>query len=164
MQVKASEVAEILDISEDMVRKYARSGVFVRLGKNLYDLKQCVKAYYSPDTEPGLTEERTRLTKYQADKTYLELQEKRRELWPVRICLMYFSEVVKAAQNELLALKNNIKMDYPDIEDQVLIYIDTKIREALEHASSANTPHGLQGAVETWAGGDVETAAEVEGE
>ena len=161
-------MARILRISEEMVRRHTRAGRFQRTEKKEYDVEQVVQAYIdvieNKEGDKSLTDERTRLTRYQADRAYLELQEKRHELWPVRICMMFFSEVVKSAQNELLALKNNIKMDYPDIDDNLLIYIDKRIREALERASEANTPHGLSNAVESWTRGDVETPTDIEGE
>ncbi|MBN1534556.1 MAG: hypothetical protein JXA20_17920 [Spirochaetes bacterium] len=161
-RVKITELAYILDLSEEMVRRHSRAGRFIRDADKKFEVRQAVQAYFEmqhdSQLEPGLTEERTRLTKYQADKTYLELQEKRRELWPVRICLMYFSEVVKSAQQELLSLKNEVKMEYPDIEDKVLIYLDAKIREALERAAHRGAPPDLAKAVNDWNTGDNDSA------
>jgi phage terminase Nu1 subunit (DNA packaging protein) len=132
--ISTGDLAELLKISDRMVRKHSRSGLFRKLERGKYDLRECVRAYIkmsrknNKSDQAGLNEERARLTKLQADKVKYELEILHNKYWPLDLIKMTWQTIVKSSSVKILGITNIIKRDIPGIENKVLLKIDEIIR------------------------------------
>lgn len=147
------EVAEHLDLSVVSISKLIQKGVLdVKQGRNPMDLDLCRKNYinylrslgsYNKKTGSGdIAEEKTRLTKFQADKAELEVQELEAELLPADKVQQTWIDYVANVRAKLLALPNRIAHQvivcekYADAE----AIIKEQVYEALAELSNEGIP------------------------
>ena len=113
------EVAEHLDLSIVSISKLIQKGVLdVKQGRNPMDLDLCRKNYinylrtlgnYNKRTGTGdIAEEKTRLTKAQADKAEFEVSELEAELIPATKVQETWIEYVANVRAKLLALPSRV--------------------------------------------------------
>tara|TARA_E500000178_G_scaffold324929_1_gene351833 strand:+ start:69 stop:548 length:480 start_codon:yes stop_codon:yes gene_type:complete len=111
-------VAEHLDLSNVRVHDLFNENILIKSGKSGgQDLDDCRVRYIrylrslskGKNTNSGdLNEERTRLTKAQADRAELELQEKEGELISTDIIKTIWSDYVANVRSKLLALPSKL--------------------------------------------------------
>ncbi len=111
-------VAEHLDLSNVRVHDLFNENILIKSGKSGgQDLDDCRVRYIGylrslskgKNTNSGdLNEERTRLTKAQADRAELELQEKEGELISTDIIKTIWSDYVANVRSKLLALSSKL--------------------------------------------------------
>ena len=112
------EVAEHLDLSSVRVHDLFNENILIKSGKSGgQDVDDCRVRYIrylrslskGKNTSSGdLNEERTRLTKAQADRAELELQEKENELISTDLIKTIWSDYVANVRSKLLALPSKL--------------------------------------------------------
>ena len=112
------EVAEHLDLSSVRVHDLFNENILIKSGKSGgQDVDDCRVRYIrylrslskGKNTSSGdLNEERTRLTKAQADRAELELQEKENELISTDLIKKIWSDYVANVRSKLLALPSKL--------------------------------------------------------
>jgi hypothetical protein len=110
-----SAIAQLLQISERRIQQLARDNILPRPIKGQYDAVQCVHGYIDylkklamGNGELSLTDERTRLTKYQADLAEIELKKAHGELIQSKIAMAMWAEVITAVRQRLLGLPTRL--------------------------------------------------------
>lgn len=108
-------IAKILDMSERNVMQLAAEGTIPRQERGKYNPIACIQAYirYLRKLVQGtgslsLTEERTRLTKVQADIAELELAISKGKLVPVEIAGKLWEKIIIAFRAKLLVLPTKL--------------------------------------------------------
>jgi|TARA_Y100000033_G_scaffold37382_1_gene36388 phage terminase Nu1 subunit (DNA packaging protein) len=112
------EVAEHLDLTTKRMHELFNENILIKTGKSGgQDVDDCRVRYIrylrslskGRNTSSGdLNDERTRLTKAQADKAELELQEKENELISTDLIKTIWSDYVSNVRSKLLALPSKL--------------------------------------------------------
>jgi len=113
------EVAEHLDLSLVSISQLIQKGVLdVKQGRNPMDLDLCRRTYinylrqlggYNKRSGSGdIAEEKTRLTKAQADKAELEVSELEAELIPASLVQSTWTDYIANVRAKLLALPSRV--------------------------------------------------------
>lgn len=105
-----------------------------------------------------LNEERTRLTKLQADYKELEIKQTKGQLLPVEVMTMIWKKIIVSAKNRILGIRSDVKMKNPKISVEVLDVIQTVCKEALNELSNSKLPDDIIRSMGKYAK-DMETAA-----
>ena len=143
------EVAEHLDLSIVSISKLIQKGVLdVKQGRNPMDLDLCRKNYinylrtlgnYNKRTGTGdIAEEKTRLTKAQADKAELEVSELEAELIPAIKVQETWIEYISNVRAKLLALPSRVAHQviivdkYADAESIIKEYVHEALEELVD--------------------------------
>jgi len=148
--ISTEDLSDLLEISDRMIRKHAKTGLFQKIEKGKFDLKKSVQAYIKMSREnnksdqAGLTEERRRLTRLQADKVKYELEILRKENWPIDIIKETGQSIVKTSSVKLLSITHEIKRENPEIENKILLSIDKIIRKILTDIGNIGIPTKLR--------------------
>jgi phage terminase Nu1 subunit (DNA packaging protein) len=147
----AGDLAEALGLSEPQIFNLARSGVVIKTGRGQYDLARSMRNYYerqldeSVGNPQSLIEQRTRLTRYQADLALLQLQQARRDYLPLAICVSYFQRIMISIKSQLMAIPSEIGTQFPGVEREAIMEIGEIIRRALSDAASIPVDPELTG-------------------
>lgn len=88
-------------------------------------------------------EERTRLTKLQADYKDLEVKQTKGELLPVEVMTMIWKKIIVSAKNRILGIRSDVKMKNPKISVEVLDVIQAVCKEALNELSNSKLPDDI---------------------
>ena len=133
-------IARLLKLSERRVQQLVKDGILPRPVKGEYGAIDCVHAYIdylkkliSGSGELSLTDERTRLTKYQADLAELDLRRAHGEVILTREAMRLWSDVVMAVRQRLLGLPTRMApllVNCPSIPE-VKSRLDLAITEVL---------------------------------
>jgi phage terminase Nu1 subunit (DNA packaging protein) len=141
------EVAEHLDLSSVRVHDLFNENILIKSGKSGgQDVDDCRVRYIrylrslskGKNTSSGdLNEERTRLTKAQADRAELELQEKENELISTDLIKTIWSDYVANVRSKLLALPSKLGhlTQAADTYAEAQAIIKESIYECLEELS-----------------------------
>lgn len=142
--VSADIVADWLGIDASRVHQLSRSGVFPRpTQKGLgYNLKGCIRAYleYKIKTQEeskekeqnGYWNEKTRLTKAQADKEELAVAEKKGQLVDAVEIIQEYSNYVLACRAKLLSMPTKLAYELIEIDNPNII--QNKLEQAIDEA------------------------------
>ena len=110
-----SAIAALLKLSERRIQQLVKDGILPRPIKSQYDPIACVHSYIdylkkliTGSGELSLTDERTRLTKYQADLAELELKKAQGVLINTRHAMQLWGEVVTSSRQRLLGLPTRL--------------------------------------------------------
>jgi phage terminase Nu1 subunit (DNA packaging protein) len=133
-------IATLLKLSERRVQQLVKDSILPRPVKGMYDPIACVHAYIdylkklaAGNGELSLTDERTRLTKYQADLAEIELRKAHGELIGTKKAMQLWGEVVTSTRQRLLGLPTRLasivaqQKSIPEIKD----IIENAIQEVL---------------------------------
>jgi len=130
-----SAISQLLKLTERRVQQLVKDGILPRPVKGEYDAIGCVHGYIGylkklamGNGELSLTDERTRLTKYQADLAEIELKKAHGELLNTKEAMTQWSEVVMSCKQRLLGLPTRLA---PIIATTQSI---PEIKERIEHA------------------------------
>ena len=147
------EVAEHLDLSVVSISKLVEKGVLdVKIGRNPMDLDVCRKNYinylrqlggYNKRTGSGdIAEEKTRLTKAQADKAELEVSELEAELIPADLVQSTWIDYIANVRAKLLGLPSRIAHQVITVDKyaEAEIIIKEKVYEALDELVNEGIP------------------------
>ena len=164
-------IAQLLKLTERRVQQLVKDGILPRPVQGNYDAIACVHGYIdylrklvAGSGELTLTDERTRLTKYQADLAERELKKSDGELIDTRRAMKIWAEVVMIVKQRLLGLSSRLaplvatSQSLPEIKER----IDSAIYEVLNEFS--NPDLGRIGRAESGKGGIeiVQTATKID--
>jgi len=106
---------------------------------------EAFRRFKAEDKNTGTyNDERTRLTRLQADKVDLELKVLRGENWPINEVKRFWQSILQTIKSQLLSLASILKIKFPELEQHQIIYIDTFIREMLLNVSQTGIPCSLE--------------------
>lgn len=124
-------IAELLGITPRRVQQLAVKGVLPKPERGKYELVPTVQGYVkhlrelSQGQGSSLTEERVRLTKYNADKKELELQKARGELIQVSLAMELWGGIIQNMRSKLLGMPTKLaplcfgSKSIPDIKSKI---------------------------------------------
>lgn len=150
----AADLADILELSEPQIFNLARSGVVVRVEKGKYDLPRSMKNYFESKLDDAtgnpesLIEQRTRLTRYQADLAHIQLLTARTQNFPAALVWQWLGKLFAGLRSQLLAIPSSIAVNLPHIEKSDVLAIDDLIRDALTECGRMPIPRELEKAVD----------------
>ena len=144
-----SDLAEMLGITDRMVRKHQSDGLFQKEARGKYNLFECIPAYvrYRDELHQGdsesLTDQRTRKTKAEADKIELELEILRGRHLPLDLCKTFWQSIEGTVRSKLMSISSSLKTKFPHLEKEVILAIDDHIRDTLSEVSKTGIPPKL---------------------
>lgn len=138
-------IAQLLKLSERRIQQLVKDGIIPRPVKGEYEPIGCIHGYIdylkklaAGNGELSLTDERTRLTKYQADLAEIQLKKERGELITSAIAIEAWGRVVSAVRQKLLALSTRLApvvattQSLPEIKER----IDSATHEVLNELAN----------------------------
>jgi phage terminase Nu1 subunit (DNA packaging protein) len=136
-------LAKLLNLTERRVQQLAKEGVIPRAERGKYELAGAVRGYiaYLQERAEGRQvetrdahAERTRLIKAQADKTELEVDERKGALIPAERVIEAWEQLVSAFRARVLALPSKLvpRLASLNAVTQIQEVIAAGVREALE--------------------------------
>jgi phage terminase Nu1 subunit (DNA packaging protein) len=142
--VNVRSIAQLLKLTERRVQQLVQDGVLPRPQKRMYDPVICVHAYIdylrklaTGAGEMSLTDERTRLTKLQADLAEIDLRKATGEMISTRKAMLYWGKVVASVRQRLLGLPTRLA---PVVSSrsvqQVKERLEVAIHEVLQELSN----------------------------
>jgi phage terminase Nu1 subunit (DNA packaging protein) len=145
MELSQKELAEILSLSTRRIRDLEEEGVFLRSESRKYDLKNSIQGYLSFKIEssqgdPGLTEERIRLTKINADRKELLLKRERGDQIRTDVAMRLWGNVCQLIRHRLLGLPSKLApivfslKSIPEVNER----IEKSVYEVLNEISNPN--------------------------
>ena len=147
------EVAEHLDLSVVSISKLIEKGVLdVKIGRNPMDIDVCRKNYINYLRQLGgynkrigsgdIAEEKTRLTKAQADKAELEVSELEAELIPADLVQSTWIDYIAKVRAKLVGLPSRIAHQVITVDKyaEAEIIIKEKVYEALDELVNEGIP------------------------
>lgn len=148
--VTADELAGLLGVATRTVRDLAARSVVVKAGRGRYDLAASVAGYCvhlreqaagrAGDAQAGLTIERARQAKEQADNLALKNAELRRELVPAKAVAAEWSGILRRLRARILAVPARVNQRLPFLKLHDVGEIDAELREALTELGHDSTP------------------------
>lgn len=142
--VSAAEFADLVGIGERAVRELARKGIVPRTPEGLYPLRASVLGYCASmraaatgrlgeldGSTSGLTIQRKRLVREQADRAELVNQQMRGELVPAAEVEAEWARIATALRARLLALPSRVHQRLAHLTPAELATIDREVRDAL---------------------------------
>lgn len=144
-QVRAIELAEWLGVSERAVADYAHRGIITRSGRAVFPLKESIRAVCHHfretasargATSGGLTAQRERIAKGQADKLEMQNAATRREMLPAKMVADEWASILRLVRSRMLAAPSRIQQTLGHLSAHDLDIIDREIRDALEEVAN----------------------------
>jgi len=142
-----SAIAQLLKLTERRIQQLVKDGILPRPIQGNYDAIACTHAYIdylrrlvAGSGELSLTDERTRLTKLQADLAQVELDKQNGDLIKTDIAMKLWGEVITATRQRLLGFPTRIapivaaSQSIPEIKER----LDSAICEILNEFTSPN--------------------------
>lgn len=167
-----AELAKLLNITLPQCYNLANSGTIPKADNGTWNLAQCANAYIkylqgrAGEEKRAYAEERTRLTKAQADKTEMELSLLKATTIPAAVVCTIWGRMTSAARARLLALPYRLAQaalsatEFAAIEAAASDLIAEALNELHEYSPSDYAPP----AGRPQAGLAMEAAAETDGE
>ncbi|GLK71289.1 hypothetical protein GCM10017643_14040 [Ancylobacter dichloromethanicus] len=144
----ADEMGALLGIAPRTVRELAGRGVVLRAGRGRYDAAGSVASYCAHlreqaagragDAQAGLTSERARQAREQADHLALKNAEMRRELLPAAEVERAWTEVLRDIRARMLAVPARCMARLGRLSPSEGAILDEEVRDALQGAADAS--------------------------
>jgi len=150
------EVAEMLNLSAQQVRNHVNDGVIPQISRGEYDMQAAVHGYISflrkrADGQGSITlvDQRTRLTKAQANLAEIALEEQKGKLLRAKVAEQVWTKIIYAARQRMLAIPTKIAPLVASMKNvgQVKHTIEEQIHECLSELSSPELSGNGDGAV-----------------
>lgn len=149
-QYPVAAIAQLLKLTERRVQQLVKDSILPRPARGVYDPIACVHSYIdylkrllAGSGELSLTEERTRLTKTQADMAELLFRKSSGDLIQSKKASQVWGEIVTTIRQRLLGLSTRLapqvatSQSIPEIKER----IDAAIHEVLSELSSPDLHH-----------------------
>ena len=133
MDVTTKELSDILSLTQRRIQDLENEGVITKIGRNKWDLKECVQSYIESNATStyGLTEARAQKEFADAEIKKLILAEKKGEVVPIFKLEKDLSDIASTLSNRLYNLPNKIKMRV-NLSDETQSALNYEIEEALK--------------------------------
>lgn len=143
MIVTTSELGDILSLTARRIQDLENEGVFDKVERNQWDLKECVEKYLEykiagATSQYGLTEARAQKEFVEAEIKKLTLAEKKGEVIPIEKLGKELSDIASTLSNKLYNLPNRIKMNI-EISDEVESRLIYELEEILRELKMPET-------------------------
>jgi phage terminase Nu1 subunit (DNA packaging protein) len=144
-EISIGELADWLGVSERAVTGYVQKGILTRSGRGKFMLRESVRAVATHFREAasargassaGLTRERERIAKGQADKLEMQNAATRREMLPAKLVADEWAAILRLVRSRMLAAPSRIQQQLGHLSAHDLDVIDREIRDALEEAAN----------------------------
>jgi len=145
------ELAEHLDLSTKRISELIRDGILPsKMGRSPINIDVCRIAYISYLRKLGgynkrsgggdITEEKTRLTKAQADAAEIKVSELEALLVPVKLVFSYWSNLIAIVRVGLLGLSNKIAHRLMAVKtaQEMKVIIDEEVYRMLNELAESN--------------------------
>jgi phage terminase Nu1 subunit (DNA packaging protein) len=157
-----SAIAQLLKVSDRRVQQLAKDGIIPRPVNGEYDAIPCVQGYVdylrkiaSGSGSLSLTDERTRLTRLQADIADITLRKARGEVIVTRAAMRLWGEIITSSRQRLLGLATRLAPELvnianiPEIKDKIEraiyeILTDFSNPNLVEHARAESDSIGFE--------------------
>ena len=144
--IGGADLCDLLEISPAMLSELKKRGIATHLGKDSYDLVATVKAYVvhlrgtasgrgGEDHVNGLTAERARLAKEQADAQAIKNAKLRGDLVDATEVERAWSDILRQVKARLLAIPARLRAELPEVEASIFHAMDRALRDALTEAA-----------------------------
>ena len=145
MSLNRSETAQKLDVSLTTLDNWRRKGCpHTKTGKQVFFDLNTLKKWldHCSDRDLDYTQERAKLTRLQAEKVALELEQQRGKLLPLKMVILAWQGQVANARAKLLALPPKVASHVLGMESYVEIEhtIRDIIYEALDELAGDGMP------------------------
>jgi len=143
-EISAMELADWLGVSERAISDYVRKGIVSRSGRGKFMLRASVKAVATHLRElsaqrgassAGLTAQRERIAREQADKLAMQNAAARREMLPRQEVVEEWSSILRLVRSRILAAPSRIQQRLGHLSAHDLDMIDRELRDALEEVA-----------------------------
>ncbi|MGA0564976.1 hypothetical protein ACO2RV_21235 [Ancylobacter sp. VNQ12] len=144
------ELAGLLGIAPRTIRELAGRGLVVKAGRGRYDVALSIAAYCANlreqaagragDAQAGLTSERARQAKEQADNLALRNAEIRRELVSAKDVAAEWSGILRRLRARILAVPARVNQRLLFLKQHDLAEIDAELRDALTELGNDGPP------------------------
>ncbi|CUU72081.1 hypothetical protein [Campylobacter hyointestinalis] len=143
MIVSTNELADFLDLTPRRVQDLEVDGVFSKIARNQWDLKECFLKYldYKVDSATsnlGLTEARAKKEFADAQLKELALAEKKEQVISIDKLQKELSDIAITLSNQLYNIPNRLKMNF-ELSDEVLAKLCELIEDTLTELKSSKT-------------------------
>lgn len=139
--VTAVELAAYLDVIPRTVWRLADEGLVVRAGRGRYDLAASVRTYVTHiramaagragDEQAGLTAERARLAREQADAVALRNAIARGEMVPAADVEREWSSILRNVRSRMLAVPSRVAARVPTLTKADVALVEHEVAAAL---------------------------------
>lgn len=139
-----TEFAEFLDISTSWLRQLnsvERCMVGMEGEAGVYYFKESIRsyiAYLKKKKEPGMQEEKLRLTKAQTERIEIDNELSKKNLVETVKVYKMFAKILTELRAEFLSLSGRLATETASVTEpaQIKAIIDREVREALNHAAT----------------------------
>lgn len=144
-EISAVELADWLGVSERSISDYARKGIIARSGPGKFMLRESVRAVAAHLREAasargassaGLTAQRERIAREQADKLAMQNAAARREMVSAKAVADEWAGILRLVRSRMLATPSRIQQKLGHLSAHDLDTIDREIRDALTDLSN----------------------------
>lgn len=139
--VTAAELGAYLDVVPRTITRLANEGHVVRAGRGRYDLAASVRTYVkhiramaagrAGDEQAGLTAERARLAREQADGIALKNAITRREMLPAAEVEREWSGILRGVRSRMLAVPSRVAARIPTLTKADVALVEHEVAAAL---------------------------------
>lgn len=144
-EISAVELADWLGVSERAISDYVRKGVIVRSRPGKFKLRESVRAVATHlrdaasargASTAGLTAQRERIAREQADKLAMQNAAARREMVSAKAVADEWAGILRLVRSRMLAAPSRIQQQLGHLTVHDLDTIDREIRDALTELSN----------------------------
>lgn len=144
-EISAVELADWLGVSERAISEYARKGIIARSAPGKFMLRESVRAVATHLREAasargassaGLTAQRERIAREQADKLAMQNAAARREMVSAKAVADEWADILRLVRSRMLATPSRIQQQLGHLSAHDLDTIDREIRDALTDLSN----------------------------
>jgi len=148
--VNVSAIGQLLKLTDRRIQQLVKENVLPRPVKGLYEPVACIHAYIdylrkkvAGAGEVSLTDERTRLTKCQADLAEMALAKARGQLIPAERARMAWGSVIQAVRQKLLSLPVRLAPRLASTRSIPIAkeILEESIREVLHECANPDLAH-----------------------
>lgn len=144
-EVPAVELAEWLGVSERAISDYVRKGIIAKSAPGKFRLRESIVAVaihlrelsaQRGASSVGLTAQRERIAREQADKLAMQNAASRRELLPAKAVADEWASILRMVRSRMLASPSRIQQQLGHLSAHDVAVIDREIRDALTDLSN----------------------------
>lgn len=144
-EVATGELADWLGVTERAISDYARKGIITRSAPGKFMLRESVRAVTAHlrdaasargGSSAGLTAQRERIAREQADKLEMQNAAARRELLPAKQVADEWASILRLVRSRMLATPSRIQQQLGHLSAHDLDVIDRELRDALEELAN----------------------------